>query len=38
MRNVSDELKQLLSMMLEKDPSKRPDISVIKSTSTFLNS
>ena len=36
-RNVSDGLKQLLSMMLEKDPSKRPDIQVIKSHSEFLN-
>jgi serine/threonine protein kinase len=37
MRNVSDDLKHLLSMMLEKDPTRRPDISEIKSLSRFLN-
>ena len=36
-RKVSDDLKALLSMMLEKDPSRRPEISEIKAMSRFLN-
>jgi serine/threonine protein kinase len=36
-RKVSDDLKALLSMMLEKDPARRPDVSEIKTMSRFLN-
>ena len=36
-RKVSDDLKALLSTMLEKDPSRRPDIGEIKTLSRFLN-
>lgn len=36
-RRISPELKALLSMMLEKEPSRRLDISEIKSLSRFIN-
>lgn len=36
-RKVSEELKQLLAMMLERDPVKRPDIKSIKYSSKFLH-
>ena len=36
-RLVSPDLKYMLSLMLEKDPSKRPDIGSIKKNCRFLN-
>ena len=36
-RKVSDDLKALLSMMLERDPTRRPEIGEIKAMSRFLN-
>jgi len=36
-RQVSQDLKDLLAMMLAKEPEKRPDIGEIKAASRFLN-
>jgi serine/threonine protein kinase len=36
-RKVSDDLKALLAMMLDRDPARRPEISEIKTVSRFLN-
>ena len=36
-RKVSDDLKALLAMMLDRDPTRRPEISEIKTISRVLN-